>query len=117
MEISVYGAAGCPRMAMVTEFISAGGAQVRQRDIESEPLSQDLLERLIAFEQDLEFSSDSDNPAALPVSGQDASPDTEIARLRQLLRDRPSTLSIPLAVRGSRVVLASSTDRIQSLMY
>ena len=123
MEISVYGAAGCPRMAMVTEFISAGGSMVKQIDIEHNPISSTVLGRLLAFESDFELKpaeiltpdlNDNKHSNALGL-GSDTGSDTET--LRQLLQNRPSALAIPLAVRGSRVVVASSPARIQSLMY
>ncbi|MCC7478501.1 hypothetical protein IT575_08565 [bacterium] len=114
MEISVYGAAGCPRMAMVTEFISAGGGLVKQWDIETDLPSDAALARLLAFEN--AFLNES-GPVDSPLESGTIQPVQEADKLRALLSSQPSALSVPLAVRGSRVILASSPDRIQSLMY
>lgn len=104
-------------MAMATEFISAGGGKVRQLDIDANPISSDVIDRVLAFEAGMElFTHEADSSPAETV------PDTEnkaasSEKLRRLLTEKPSALPVPLAVRGSRVVVASDPSRIQSLMY
>jgi hypothetical protein len=90
----------CPRRAMAAEYISAGGARVKSRNIESDPMDSTVVERLLSFEQGETFASQ-----------------TDAATLRQLLKESPAKLGVPFAVRGTRVVVASDPSRIQNLMY